>query len=360
MMTIGQHNHGKGTDVSTSQSDWLREVLSVHFDPNWGTPFWLERLGALDVNPTAPDICIEDLPRFGPMPMAALARRPVEDFVPRRFHPVLHRFVNAETGGTTGPPKRTVFRDDEFHAAFVTPFVAAASAMGFPHRCHWLYIGPSGPHIVGKGARACASALQAMDPFSVDFDPRWFRKLPPDSVSRERYLAHVLRQALDILETQAIGVLFSTPPVLEALAEQLNPDTRGRIRGVHTGGIAAAPRFWTRVSAWFPNAAVLGGYGNTLAGVCPQVAWEPGALPVYFAHGKRLHFRLIDIGANGRGTVVFSRLDESMFLPNVIERDEASFAPLPALPGLEGFSQFGLSDPRPAAHLGEGVLQGLY
>ena len=39
------------------------------------------------------------------------------------------------------------------------PFVAAAARVHFPRELNWLFIGPSGPHIIGKAARACASAM---------------------------------------------------------------------------------------------------------------------------------------------------------------------------------------------------------
>ena len=57
-----------------------------------------------------------------------------------------------------------------------------------------------------------------MDPFSVDFDPRWAKKLADGSLARRRYLDHVTAQALDVLEREEVGVLFTTPPALAALA----------------------------------------------------------------------------------------------------------------------------------------------
>lgn len=119
---------------------------------------------------------------------------------------------------------------------------------------------------------------------------------------------------------------------------------------------AAPIAFWSDIAAWFPNAVVLSGYGNSLAGVCPQVDWRPGELPTYFPHGPRLHFRIARPDAAGRGTVVVSRLDESTFLPNIVERDEAGQIPLPA--GCEGFAPWGLHDPRPP--ISNDLPQGLY
>lgn len=137
----------------------LVEVVDLHFDPRWGAPYWLERAKTLGFDPRVAVRCIEDLARFGPMPTEELARRPVENFLPRKHHARLHECISSETGGTTGPPKRTLFLREEFDAAFVAPFLAAAALIGFPRNVHWLFIGPSGPHVIGKAARACATAM---------------------------------------------------------------------------------------------------------------------------------------------------------------------------------------------------------
>jgi len=339
----------------------LVETIATHFDPQWGAPYWLEVVPSLPFNPQRDVQSLQDLSRFPPFDLDQLAARPVEHFIPRRFHSDRRHIITAETGGATGPPKRTAYLRSDFQAAFVEPFVAAASLMHFPREQQWLFVGPSGPHIIGKAARACAAAMDSMDPFSVDFDPRWFRKLAAGSMGRARYLEHVLEQALRVLDTQNIGVLFSTPPVLEALGARLTATRRERITGLHLGGMAATPEFWTRLTTdWFPNAIALSGYGNTLAGVCPQVAPCENGLPVYAPHGNRIHFDIASDGDSERGKVCFHRMDAGCFLPNVLEADEASTANISSTAQAAGFHSTGLHDPRPAAQHTETRNSGLY
>lgn len=342
-------------------SDYLREIIDLHFDPAWGSPYWLEVAGSLPFDPRRDIQTLEDLRLFPAFDLEALAVRPVEHFIPRRYHDRRVEFIAAETGGATGPPKRTAYHAFDFSAAFVTPFVEAAALMHFPRKQHWLYIGPSGPHIIGKAARTCAMALEAMDPFSVDFDPRWFRKLAAGSMGRTRYLEHVLDQATRVLDTQDIGVLFSTPPVLEALGTRMPEAQRARITGVHLGGMAAAPAFWERLTTdWFPNAVALSGYGNTLAGVCPQITPCNDGLPVYVPHGDRIAFDLDVDKDTGRGAVCFHRLDKGCFLPHVVEGDEAACAAVAEDAQAAGFHAMGIQDPRPAARHVETRESGLY
>lgn len=320
----------------------LRNVVADHFDPDGGSAFWLERAHTLDIEPRTAIRHVGDLACLGPMPLEELATRPVTDFIPRRYHHRLHTCITAETGGTTGPPKRTAFLQEEFEAAFVTPFLRAADACAFPRQRHWLFIGPSGPHVIGKAARACAVAMGSIDPFSVDFDPRWVRRLTPGSMARNRYVEHVLEQAEAILTTQDIGVLFATPPVLAALGERLPHSLRNNVAGIHLGGLPGDARFWQRLKTeWFPNAIAMSGYGNSLAGVCPQLDATPQGLPVYFSHGPRLVLFLTEDGRVG-----FHRLDHTTFLPNVIERDLATPATLPPPFASFGFQSPGIADPR--------------
>jgi len=325
----------------------LARVLDAHFDPRWGSPWWLERAAELGFDPRREIRTLADLARLPAVPGAALASLPVEHFVPRRHHEARVDWIVSETGGTTGPPARTVFLPGEFQEAFVAPFVAAARRTGFPRERSWLYLGPSGPHVIGKAARACARALGAMDPFAVDLDPRWVRRLPAGSLARRRYMEHVLAQAEAILASQDVGVLFATPPLVAALAARLSRATREAIVGVHLGGMAADADFWSRVGAsWFPEAVVLGGYGNSLAGVCPQVEATGPDGPEYFPHGDRLVLDVVEPDATGRGRVCFHRLDVGGLLPNAVERDAASLAFLGS--GGDGFRPVGVRDPRPA------------
>jgi len=338
----------------------LAEVVDLHFDPRWGAPFWLEVAGGLDFDPRRGVRELHDLDRLPPVPLEQLARRPVTHFLPRRYHAHRAGLVTSETGGTTGAPRRTVFLRDEFEEAFVEPFVRAALRVGFPVGLDWLYVGPGGPHVIGKAARACARALGSMDPFTVDFDPRWARRLPADSLARRRYLDHVLDQALAVLGSQEIGVLFATPPVLEALAGRMQVACRERIRGIHLGGMAVSPEFRARLAEWFPRAVSLAGYGNSLAGMCPELAPADGRPPEYFPFGTRLVLGVEASEPGRRGRVFFRRIDRSCLLPRVLERDEAELVGPPGGAGEAGFTLPGVRDPRPPERLAATLGAGLY
>lgn len=309
---------------------WIRHVLDIHLHPDLGSPFWIEKAGAMDFNILQQEItCYEDILKFGLMKEEDLAGRPLTDFIPRRYWKEKSRFITGETGGTGGIIKTTAFRPDEWHAAFVDNFVSVARHRGFPQGVDWLYLGPTGPHIIGKAAAACARAMGSLEPFTVDFDPRWFGKLPEDSMPRTRYMEHILTQAERILKTEHIEVIFGTPVVLMALSQRLAPEIRRRIKGVHFGGMAVQKDLYRHLKEEaFPDAVFISGYGNTLFGVSLEIEFDATYDITYHPFGKRLVFNVvreddfsISVSHGEEGRLVASRFDETFMIINLLERD---------------------------------------
>ena len=320
----------------------LRRIVAIHFDPESGSPYWLSRQRELGLDARREIRGLADLQRLGPMPEAALRDRPILDFVPlsRREH--LAGAMVTETAGTTGPPKRTIFTPEEFHAAFVEPFVQVAVASGFPRGAAWLWLGPSGPHVIGQAAAACAAAMGSPQPFSVDFDPRWFRKLPADSLGRRRYLDHLVEQALLVIHHEPVSVIFTTPVLLERLAGVMTARQRERVGGVHYGGMRVKPDLLRAAQTeWFSGAVHLAGYGNSLFGVCMEFGGPPDRTLRYFPYGAR---HPVTVAADGR--VWMSRLDPTVLIANLPERDVAGPATAPGVAPWQGFGS-GIEDPRP-------------
>ncbi|MCK6484938.1 MAG: hypothetical protein HUU22_11165 [Phycisphaerae bacterium] len=346
----------------------MRRVLELPLDPHGGSEYWLERQRAAGFDFRREIRDVSDLSRLGTMTPDALAARPLSYFVPRSLHATRRDWILAQTGGTTGRPAWSAYLRDEFEEAFVVPFLTAAAHVGFPRGEPWLYVGPSGPHIIGRAAVALARGMDSGDPFMVDFDPRWAKKLPPDSFAAQRYLEHVVAQSLDVLTREPVGVLFTTPPLLAALAARMNDAARGQIRGVHYGGMRVAPALLRQAQVeWFPGAVHLSGYGNTLFGCCLELITSPGRTPTYFPWGERLWFTVQPGSQDGeiapnmlppRGRVAFTRLDETMLIINMLERDEASLVNCPA-EAPAGFGLPGLHDPGPLADAAL-VAAGLY
>lgn len=314
----------------------FKTILDLHFDSDSGTPYWLEVLQKTG-------LCrhdfhtISDLPLLGPMDVEALRSRPITDFIPLSLLPRMKDMILAETGGTTGDPCRRVYLPEEFHAAFVAPWLEAVDTFHFPTNQTWLFIGPSGPHIIAQAARAYARGTGSLEPFSIDCDTRWIKQQQPDSMGHMLYMDHLLNQVMNIIDQQEITVLFTTPPLLLALAKRMTKEQRARILGIHTGGMAQTTETSKQLALYFSSAVILPGYGNSLFGVAFEQEQPANKSSVFFVHDSSLHLQLIPLPENEketpgltttvaegeRGRVMFHRFDKSFLLINMLERDTA-------------------------------------
>ena len=361
---------------NTDVDEKLRDLLARHLHPEWGSAYWLQRQAQLGWQVCERVRTRNDLWLLCPTPTAELRRFPIQAFIPKALHKQRSRFIVAETAGTNGEPCGTAYRDDEFQAAFIDPFLCIANANNFRKGEPWLWVGPSGPHIIGKVVRELARQTGSMDPFSVDFDPRWAKRMANGSMGRKRYLDHVVQQTLSVMRREEIGVLFITPPALSALTLQLNDRQREAIHGVHYGGMCLDPEAVNHFREVFPNAVHLAGYGNTLFGVVMEIEDRHRVAMDYYPLGDRVQFHIVEeLGADKEsaatwpprvcpqgetGRVLFHRLDESCLLVNVLERDQAERIALsPSARALGGHAD-GLRNPRPLPALQDQLQQGIY
>ncbi len=311
----------------------LRDVLAIHFDPKQGSPYWLRCAKKLGFDPRAEIKCVADLARLPMVDPKDLATYKLEEFLPRPLLDRKSELIIAATGGTVGQPTWTAYLEQEFREAFVDPFLIAAKHVDFPTCGTWLYVGPSGPHIISRAANAIARSTGSMMPFGVDFDPRWAKKMASGSLAARRYLQHIVDQAIAIIDSQPITIIFSTPAVMVALAGTMRAQQREKINGVHYGGMAISSSEMEMLQTEaFPHAVHLSGYGNTLFGCCLELDVSAGRELIYYPHGNRVLFGVLDeqsanpdrptYGRAGvEGPLVFSRLDETVLLINVLERD---------------------------------------
>lgn len=340
----------------------VQEVVALHFDPTAGSPYWIERAARLGLDARRAIRTAADLAVLGPFDRRALVERPMLDFVPQALLARPDDLVLAETGGTLGRPVRCAFTRSEFREAFGDPFAIASAARGFPRGGLWLFAGPTGPHAIGRAARLLARMHGALEPLAVDVDPRWARAQAPGSAGAVAYLEHVVDQALDVLGREPVTVLFTTPPLALAIGAELDSARRGRVLGIHLGGLPLEREARGRIAAAFPAAVVIPAYGNSLAGIFVEAVVPPGGLPDtvdYFAPPGRLGLAAVEVvdgepvldrpvAPGMRGRLVLSRVDHACLLPNLVERDVVELVPAPPAVAALGLASPGIRDPWPA------------
>ena len=313
----------------------VREIVEWHFNPETGCPFWLDFAAKLEWEPRREIASFEDLRKFPPFEDDWLRGGPVRRWLPKgQAGKPLFTF---ETGGTTGVPKSRLQIED-FRIDYEM-FSETLPDEYFPRGANWLMLGPSGPRRLRLAIEHLCQHRGGIC-FCVDLDPRWVIKLIKRGKSAELdlYKAHVIYQAITILEADhEIGCLFTTPKLLEQLAEEL--ENRGSsikatgIKGIFAGGTEFTPQF-TR----FAQEELLGEgvyitptYGNTLMGLaCSKpVTREDGYKITYYAPQPRAVIEVVsaddrdlvvDYGETGR--VRLTTLTRDTFIPGFLERDE--------------------------------------
>ena len=345
----------------------VREIVAWHFDPETGSPFWLDWAKSQDWNPRTDINGVDDLVMFGLFDDEYLRGGPVERWIPKGLagKPV----YTFETGGTTGTPKSRININD-FRVDY-EQFSDTLPDEHFPRGSNWLMLGPSGPRRLRLAVEHLAQHRGGIC-FCVDLDPRWVIKLIRKGWTEhlKAYQEHVIDQALTILESgHDIRCMFTTPKLLEALALRLedNDSSLGGkgITGVFSGGTEFTPQ-WNR----FAHEELLEGvymtptYGNTLMGLAASAPSGPhnDYKITYYAPQPRAIVqvvdpddpdRLVDYGETGR--VMLTTLTKEFFLPRFLERDEGEREP-----PYEAYPWDGVSGLRPFSRFAAKTTVGVY
>jgi phenylacetate-coenzyme A ligase PaaK-like adenylate-forming protein len=222
--------------------------------------------------------------------------------------------------------------------------------------------------MAGELVRAEAAALGGIR-FAIDMDPRWVKKLIAGghADAADAYAEHLIDQAAFVLETQDIGVLMSTPPLLERLSrrDDLVELIRRNVEVIHWAGAHMDPdtRDLYR-SEVFPEVNLYGAYGSTM--VLGGAVERPGLADedplVFDPFSPHVTFSVVDpetghrVAYGERGQVVMSHVSKSFLLPNNLERDMATRIEPP--PGAVGDS---VADVTPVPRFDdEVVIEGVY
>ena len=174
-------------------------------------------------------------------------------------------------------PKQRIGWND-FQASITSEFSEKISDEHFPARRR---VADDGPRLVRdvcvspSNISRTSAAAPATSSISI---PRFVKKLISNKQFdvAKQYMAHVVDQAELILKNRKVSGLFTTPKLLEAIAEKVNLYEAG-IRGVFCGGTSMKPqevRFIVEELlegriGFYPT------YGNTLMGLAASVPLLP-------------------------------------------------------------------------------------
>src|SRR5215475_2420857 len=357
------------TRESQTQLDaHVRDIVEWHFNPETGCPFWLDFASKLAWNPIREIVSFRDLRKFPPFEDEWLRGGPVRRWLPKGLagKPIF----TFETGGTTGVPKSRLQLED-FRIDYEM-FSETLPEEFFPKKANWLMLGPSGPRRLRLAVEHLCQYRGGIC-FCVDLDPRWVIKLIKwgEAEVLDEYKAHVIEQAITILQAgHDIRCMFTTPKLLEALAEELaNRGTsikQAGITGIFAGGTEFTPQY-TRFAIeelLGPGVYLTPTYGNTLMGLaCSRpVSADDGYTIAYYAPQPRAVIEVVSfddsdkvVGYGETGRVRLTTLTRETFIPGFLERDEGEREP-----PYERYPWDGVSGVRPFRQFAASTTVGVY
>ena len=339
------------------------ETIQWHFSPETGCPFWLDWAGKQGWDPRAEVKCFDDLiAKFPHFQDEWLRDLQPEVWIPKEFQG--KPFNIFETGGTTGMPKQRIGWND-FRTDY-SEFSEKISDEHFPRGGAWLMMGPTGPRRLRLAIEHLAN-VRGSSCYFIDLDPRWVKKLIANKHfdQAKAYMAHVVDQAAIILKNRKVSGLFTTPKLLEALAEKVDLYEAG-IRGVFAGGTTMDPQYVRFLMeellegqiGFYPT------YGNTLMGLAASVpiTAEDNYSVTYYAPQPRAVLRVVDpvettkLKAHGEwGRVELTTMTKEFFMPRFLERDEAVRRE-PRSP----YAWDGVAEVRPFGAMEKNIVEGVY
>jgi len=350
--------------AATAQLDaHLREIIDWHFSPETGCPFWLDWKAKVGWDPRQEIKTHQDLVKFDHFQDEWLRDEKNERFVPKGMGG--RPFNVFETGGTTGLPKQRVGWDDYKHD--YEQFGDNLSDEFFPRGSNWIMVGPTGPRRLRLAVEHLAN-YRGGSCYHVDLDPRWVKKLigrkQYDEV--ERYQAHVISQAVEIIKHRDIACIFTTPKLLASLGERISVPGQG-IKGCFCGGTSMTPEYvrFLQVEVLENKAQFVPTYGNTLMGLAmsvPEELAQNNYSVTYWAPQPRAILRIVDPNNTAKtmeygeyGRVELTTLSKEFFMPRFLERDEA----IRRHPHAK-FPWDGVGDVRPFGFLENKIIEGVY
>ena len=321
-------------------NNYIQNIMDIHFDPKFGTPYWLEREKRLGVNVRNMVKDLEDFRHFFSFKSLEeqivyekdLRKIPLENFIPLKIREDKTRKIwYSQTGGTTGLPKHGCW-DSEYWKKVLDFSNEFLDLHQVPYNTNWLFMGPMGPHTTGRLVVDIAEN-RGGGCFTIDLDPRFVKIAQKEKDlgnASERYIQHIWQQAETILKYQNIEVLFATSRLLEMASEYVDLNLFKNIKAiVHAGTSLNAQTNQLIREDLFPNVQLIGMYGTSTTGISYQSTDLPSRPyeVVYIPSNPFIHIEIVDekgklVNYEELGNLSTYRFTEDYLIPGFWERDK--------------------------------------
>lgn len=331
--------------LSVDIETYLQSVMELHFHPEYGTPYWLDRESELGFDPRGDITSVGDLSKFPDADEEAL-RSSEFRYVTPQYYDVTNLDIS-NSSGTTGQKKSMPYGRP------VTDDIAEWYAWHVGQRSStdgdWFAIGPYGlyeRHLVGA-ANACGQAChfvgieskrlkkQASVLQEMTSGVGGFVRSLPDLLSGVKGIPRfeaTLEAADDIISSQSFTHLASgigIPQRLYPKLEAKGPTDPADVETILLSGGHIPKEEREELASLYPNASIVPMYATSFTGACidhpdtDHVAYYPMAPSAF----------LDVVGDSGqvpveeRGRVAIHRVGADFLWPMQVERETARREP---------------------------------
>ncbi len=337
----------------TDQTDFLMECVDIAIGEETGSPYMIKLAKERGIKKGDVNNWFDLAEHFGSTDPNIFREHSVNYTTTKWAHQWYARTPGAElqvaeTGGTTGAPKKNILAAnttridfdamDYFDLETDTFNILTKLAMtqfedfGIPLHLNYLATVPTGPHTIGKWTIKSFERDIAKSIFMIDMDPRFVKKAAMiDPKIMGMYLQHMQdqTQALVKQEFPFIQGLFTTGvlieksfPMIQALKE------KGNLQAIVHGGTPLSNET-LKILTEDMGLPVIGFYGQSLFGTAFQSPDFDGHHIDYYSHPRMNMFLVSDesdiksrINYGEMGTVVSQRISPETVIPALVQNGD--------------------------------------
>ena len=382
LLDLGSKSSGSGgqkipyKDGSIDKNKYLQKVVELHFNEEYGSPYWIEKKEQLDFDPVKEINTFDDLKYLPEADQEALKSRRLEEFVPKIYNKVVdgdtvldkEKIEISKSSGTTGTRKVmpwSKYVSDEMGEFYSYNLEINNQEKG----SNWLVCGPYGlyekhleraghkrdgfVYFTGVETRNLKKRLGGLKKISQSYKHLLNPKTVWNAVKGAATLKPTMTALKDDIESQDFQNLASSPAIIDKIHGLLeSPESNTDPEDITTiliSGTGIDNNTLDHLSSKYRNADIIPMYATSLTG--PAFDHPDEEDISYYPLSPLVEFDVIDgervgesetVEYEERGRVIIHRIGEDFFWPNQAERETAILKP-----SLEPFEWNGVSKIRP-------------
>ena len=332
------------------QIDFLTECVNIAIGEETGSPYLIKLAKEKGINKGDINDWVDLAEKLGPTDPSVFREFPVNYTTTKWAHEFYAKTPGAElqvaeTGGTTGPPKKNIllanttridFDDMDYFDLTTDTFNVLVKLcldnmkdFGIPLDLTYLATVPTGPHTIGKWTLKSFERDIAKSVFMIDLDPRFVKiAMMTDPKIGGLYMKHMQDQVQHLVKQEFpfIQGLFITGVLIEKMFPLLqNLREKGNLQAIVHGGTPLSNET-LKVLTKDMGLPVCGFYGQSLFGTAFQSPDFEDFHIDYYTLPRMNMFVVNDpsdittrVNYGEQGTVVSQRISPETVIPALIQ-----------------------------------------